>query len=161
MSLVDLANQGYTNINNTLLGESQVNAPLTALALQGNQPIADISTSGGSVSYQLSPALWQQGIQSQLLIHNSAGANSINLIAASSSSSSGVQGFALQQSLGLPQVGNVALLKVIRTGSGTASVQVNGTTVITSTGTVSLVTVQATQVNGSTGACQVNTLVVV
>lgn len=161
MSLNDLANSAYTNVSNTIVNESVLNAPVTDLALQGKDASLSISTSSGAVTQQVTPALWQQAAASQLLINNSAGANSINLIAtASSVSDTGIRGFALQDALGIQTVGSAVLLKIFRTGAGTATVAVNGTTVMTSTGTCSLVAVEATARSVSTGSCEVAGVVI-
>lgn len=159
MSLNDQVNAGFSSVKDTILNVSALNAPVTDLALQGKDAALAVSTSSGNVTQEVPSALWQQAVFSQLLINNTAGANAINLVA-DDDSDTGVRGFALQDALGIQTVGSAVLLKVFRTGSGTAAVQVNGVQVITSTGTASFVAVEATQRSTSTGACDVQSIVI-
>jgi len=118
-------------INDTQLTASKLYHPVYNIITTGQESIITIDSSGGDVDYVPSPTIWRQGVVSNIVINNSTGANNINLTPINVPLAS-VRARYLQEILSLSNVGDVAVLNIVKTGNGTASVSVEDVEIIRS-----------------------------
>lgn len=113
----------YKRIENTPLGVSYLQAPVSYILFSGKDVNVTVDTTAGNVIVELSLYSWKQAVISTLVINNSAGANNINLVS-STNSDPFVVARVLQVALKLTTVGASTILRLVRAGTGTAIVQI-------------------------------------
>lgn len=135
----------YSKIQNTPLGVSNLYSPVSSVLFSGKDINVVANTSLGSLTIVLDPYRWQQAVIATLVINNVAGANNINLVS-SNNPDPFIPSRVLQSVLRLTLVGSSVILKIVRSGVGTATISVNGVQVMDSSTVVAYVLVQATNV---------------
>ena len=140
----------YSDIKNTTFSVSNLIDPVTSIILSGRDiSISAVDTSLGSINLILTQTQWNQAVLSTLVIENIAGANSINLLAIDSLDPN-IRAAAIQVELGLNTAGATVVVNLVRYGSGTASITVDGTEVVQPNSSYGSAVIQAVNVSPGT-----------
>lgn len=144
------ANAAYTKLENTIVSAREISSSVTELGLSGVQPAISSIDSTSAVEVVLTTAQLQQAVISQLLLDHDTGSNAVNLYSlATSDSTANSRAAQLQAALKLNVVGAVASLNILRSGSGTGAVTLEGVTIMSASQDSAQVKIEATNVTAS------------
>lgn len=146
----NLANDFYSKLNNTANSLSELDATVKSLTLSGTQAVVSADSSATAVDVVLSAEKYRLANMSQLLIDHTAGSNAVDLLAlADASSTANSRAAQIQSNLNIDLVGAAAVLHVVRTGSGTGVIQLEGTEILGIGQTYAKVLIETTSVTAS------------
>jgi len=147
----DTANAAFSKLQNTLTSPLQIDDSVTTLALKGNDPAIDV-TSTSTAEVVLTAEQILQAATTQLVIDNDSGTLDITLVTLATATSTAFERAAqLQSILKLGSIGSIATLHFLRSaGGGTSAINLEDTEIMALGQNDATVLVEATDVTAAT-----------